>query len=167
MKFKPNSLMMKKSLMIMIAMIGLTTACSSKPAGKDAGQTQNNTTTESGKPEHITYDEFLVKVWNFEENPQKWVFKGDIPVIIDFYADWCGPCKKIAPIMDKIAKEYDGKVKVYKINVDNERKLAGVFQVQSIPSVLFVPMSGQPSMQTGALPEDAYYKIVKEQLLVK
>lgn len=159
--------MMKKSLMIMIAMIGLTTACSSKPAGKETGQTQSTISNEAGKPEHITYDDFLVKVWNFEENPQTWVFKGDMPVIIDFYADWCGPCKKIAPIMDKIAKEYDGKVKVYKINVDNERKLAGVFQVQSIPSVLFVPMSGQPSMQTGALPEDAYFKIVKEQLLVK
>jgi thioredoxin 1 len=159
--------MMKKSLLMIITVVGISTACSST-TGKEIPEVNKvETVSETGKPEHITYDEFLEKVWNFEENPQKWVFKGDVPVIIDFYADWCKPCKMIAPTMDKIAKQYEGKVKVYKINVDNERKLASVFQVQSIPAVLFVPMKGEPSMQTGALSEEAYMKIVKDNLLVK
>jgi thioredoxin len=159
--------MMKKSLLMIITVVGISTACSSTTGKEIPEGNKVETITETGKPEHISYDEFLEKVWNFEENPQKWVFKGDVPVIIDFYADWCKPCKMIAPTMDKIAKEYEGKVKVYKINVDNERKLASVFQVQSIPAVLFVPMKGEPSMQTGALSEEAYMKIVKDNLLVK
>jgi thioredoxin len=159
--------MMKKSLLILIAVVGISTACSSTTGKEVPEGNEVAVVIETGKPEHITYDEFLVKVWNFEENPQKWVFKGEVPVIIDFYADWCKPCKMIAPTMEKIAKEYEGKVIVYKINVDNERKLASVFQVQSIPSVLFVPLKGEPSMQTGALSEEAYMKIVKDQLLVK
>lgn len=158
---------MKKSLIIIIAMIGLSAACTSQSSGQEPAKAQSVSKLESGKPLSITYDDFLEKVWDFKENPQKWVFKGDLPIVIDFYADWCGPCKRIAPIMEKLAKEYDGKLRVYKINVDNERKLAGVFQVQSIPAVLFVPVSGQPSMQTGALTEEMYYKVVKEQLLVK
>jgi thioredoxin len=159
--------MMKKSLLIIIAIVGISTACSSTTGKEIPEGNKIETTVVSGEPIQLTYDEFLKNIWNFEENPQKWVFKGDTPVIIDFYADWCKPCKMIAPILDKIAKDYEGKIKVYKINVDNERKLASVFQVQSIPSVLFVPMKGEPSMQTGALSEEAYLKIVKEQLLVK
>jgi len=159
--------MMKKSLLIIIAVVGISTACSSTTGKEIPEGNKIETRVVSGEPIQLTYDEFIKNVWNFEENPQKWVFKGDTPVIIDFYADWCKPCKMIAPILDKIAKDYEGKIKVYKINVDNERKLASVFQVQSIPSVLFVPMKGEPSMQTGALSEEAYLKIVKEQLLVK
>ncbi len=159
--------MIKKSLLLITAIVGLSTACSSSTGKQIPVETKIENTTESGKPIHITYDEFLVKVWNFEESPQNWVFKGDKPVIIDFYADWCKPCKIISPYLDKIAKDYEGKLIVYKINVDNERKLASVFQVQSIPSVLFVPLKGQPSMQTGAMAEEAYRKAVTDQLLVK
>ena len=117
------------------------------------------------KPEFLTYDAFLKEVWNFEKNPQQWVYEGDVPCVIDFYADWCGPCKRVAPIMEELAKEFDGKLKVYKINVDKERKLASVFQVRSIPSVLFVPKEGKPMMQVGAMQRDDYFKVVKEQLL--
>ena len=117
------------------------------------------------KPEHLTYETFLEKVWNFEKNPQKWVYEGDVPCVIDFYADWCGPCKRVAPIMEELAKKYDGKLKVYKINVDKERKLASAFQIRSIPTVLFVPKEGKPMMQVGALQRDDYFKVVKEQLL--
>ncbi len=88
-----------------------------------------------------------------------------MPSVIDFYADWCAPCRKIAPIMEKLAKEYDGQLKVYKIDVDVERKLAGVFQVRSIPAVMFTPKTGQPMMQAGALTEEMYVKIVEEELL--
>jgi len=121
--------------------------------------------SSEAKPEFLTYDTFLKEVWNFEKNPQQWVYEGDVPCVIDFYADWCGPCKRVAPIMDELAKEFDGKLKVYKINVDKERKLASVFQVRSIPSVLFVPKDGKPMMQVGALQRDDYFKVVKEQLL--
>lgn len=159
--------MMRKTLLIILAVVGITTACSSTTGKQNPEKANVSAVSESGKPIHITYDEFLEKVWNFEESPQKWVFKGDIPVVIDFYADWCKPCKMIAPYMEKLASENEGKLIVYKINVDDERKLASVFQVQSIPSVLFVPVKGEPSMQTGALSEDAYIKIVKEQLLGK
>lgn len=122
---------------------------------------------DATKPEYLTYNTFLEKVWNFEENPQEWVYRNELPSVIDFYADWCAPCRKIAPIMEKLAKDYEGRVKIYKINVDEERKLASVFRVQSIPSVLFSPVSGQPMMQAGAMTEEMYVKIIEEQLLQK
>ena len=117
------------------------------------------------EPEYLTYDTFLKEVWNFEENPQEWVYEGDIPCVIDFYADWCKPCRMVAPIMDDLAKEYEGKVKIYKVDVDKEKRLASVFQVRSIPAVLFSPKSGRPMMQAGALPKDQYVKIIEENLL--
>ena len=90
---------------------------------------------------------------------------GKVPAVIDFYADWCGPCRKVGPIMEKLAQEYDGRLSVYKVNVDKEKDLATAFQVRSIPMVLFVPLEGQPMMQVGALPETEYRKVVEERLL--
>lgn len=119
------------------------------------------------EPEYLTYETFKEKVWDFEKNPEEWKYEGDIPCVIDFYADWCKPCKMVAPIMDDLAKKYDGKVKIYKIDTDKEKKLAGVFGIRSIPSVLFSPMEGKPMMQTGALQKDAYIKIINEELLNK
>lgn len=116
-------------------------------------------------PIYLTYDTFLEKVWDFESNPQEWVYKGDIPCVIDFYADWCKPCKMVAPIMDDLAKTYDGRVQIYKVDVDKEKKLASVFQVKSIPSVLFSPKEGRPMMQAGALPKDQYIQIIEKDLL--
>ena len=113
----------------------------------------------------LTYNEFLKKVWNFENNPNTFIYKGKLPAVVDFYADWCGPCRRVAPIMEKLAEEYDGRLLVYKVNVDQEKDLASAFQVKSIPMVLFIPMEGQPMMQVGALPEDGYRKVVEEQLL--
>ena len=117
------------------------------------------------KPEYLTLETFKEKVWDFEENPQEWVYKGETPCVIDFYADWCKPCKMVAPIMDEMAQKYDGKVKIYKIDTDKERELAGIFRVRSIPSVLFVPSEGKPSMQAGALPRDSYVEIIENELL--
>ena len=120
---------------------------------------------EESKVKHLTYKEFLDKVWDFEKDPQTFNYKGEQPAIIDFYADWCGPCRMVAPILEKLADDYDGKVLIYKINVDKERELASAFQVRSIPTMLFVPMKGQPMMQSGALGEQALKEIIETKLL--
>lgn len=118
------------------------------------------------KPEHLTLETFKEKVFDFEAN-KEWKFKGEIPAIIDFYADWCGPCKRVAPIMEELAKEYDGKVKIYKIDTDKEKQLAGMFGIRSIPSILFIPVEGQPQMTTGALPKENFVEFINEILKVK
>ena len=100
-----------------------------------------------------------------KENFNDEVINSEVPVMIDFYADWCGPCRMVGPIMEKLAQEYDGKLAVYKVNVDQERDLAAAFQVRSIPMVLFFPVEGQPMMQVGALSEDDYRKVIEERLL--
>ena len=129
------------------------------------------------KVKHLTYKEFLSKVWNFESNPTTFVYKGKLPAVIDFYADWCGPCRRVAPIMEKLAEEYDGKLLVYKINVDQEKELSQAFNIKSIPAVMFIPVaessstrgasasSVQPMMQVGAMPEEGYRKVIEEQLI--
>lgn len=122
---------------------------------------------KNDEPEYLTYETFLKKVWNFEENPQEWIYEGEVPCVIDFYADWCKPCRLVAPIMDDLAKEYEGELKIYKVNVDKEKKLAQVFQVRSIPAVLFSPKQGRPMMQAGALPKDQYVRIIEDNLLNK
>ena len=120
---------------------------------------------KESKVKHLTYNEFLKKVWDFEKNPNTFNYKGKLPAIVDFYADWCGPCRRVAPIMEKLAEEYDGKLLIYKVNTQNEAKLASAFQIRSIPTVLFIPMEGQPMMQVGALPEEGYRQVIEEQLL--
>lgn len=117
------------------------------------------------KVQHITYQDFLDKIWDFEKSPDVYVYKGKTAAIVDFYADWCGPCRKIGPYLEKLAQEYEGRLTVYKINVDHEKELASAFQVRSIPMVLFFPLEGQPMMQVGAMAESEYRKIVEERLL--
>ena len=114
---------------------------------------------------HLTYKDFLKEIWDFEKNPKSFEYKGKTAAIVDFYADWCGPCRKVAPIMEKLAKTYEGKLKIYKINVDQEKALAGAFGVRSIPTMLFIPKKGQPMMQAGALKEEDYVKVIEERLL--
>ena len=118
------------------------------------------------KPEHLTLETFKEKVFNFETE-KEWNFKGDIPAIIDFYADWCGPCKRIAPIMEELAIEYEGKVKIYKIDTEDQKQLAGIFGIRSIPSILFVPIGEQPQMSSGALPKTEFVRMIKEILKVE
>lgn len=113
----------------------------------------------------LTYNEFVKKVWNFEKDPNTFKYEGKLPCVVDFYATWCGPCRKVSPIMEKIAKEYDGMLIVYKIDVDKEPKLASTFSVRSIPTVLFIPMEGQPMKQVGALSEQQYKQIIENNLL--
>jgi thioredoxin len=116
--------------------------------------------------EFLTKDTFKEKVFNFEEN-KDWKFEGDKPCLIDFYADWCGPCKMVAPILEELSDEYNGKIDIYKIDTEQERELAGMFGIQSIPSLLFVPTEGQPQMAMGALPKDTFKKAIKDVLHVE
>jgi thioredoxin len=126
------------------------------------------TNPADGKVRKINTQEFINEIFDYKSSPTKWVYKGDKPAVIDFYADWCGPCKRVAPIMDELAKEYAGKMYFYKINTDEERELAGaVFGIRSIPSILFIPAQGQPMMYTGAFPKQEYVKLINEKLNVK
>ncbi|MBT3755623.1 MAG: thioredoxin [Candidatus Cloacimonetes bacterium] len=117
------------------------------------------------KPEYIALETFKEKIFDFE-NDTEWNYKGELPAIIDFYADWCGPCKRVAPIMEELAAEYDGKVKIYKIDTEDQKELASIFGIRSIPSILFIPVSEQPQMSTGALPKAEFEKMIKEILKV-
>jgi thioredoxin 1 len=116
--------------------------------------------------EHLTNETFKDKVFNFEEN-KEWKFEGDKPCLIDFYADWCAPCKIVHPILEELAEEYNGKINIYKVDTEKERQLAGMFGIQSIPSLLFVPLEGQPQMAMGALPKDTFKKAIKDVLKVE
>ncbi len=111
--------------------------------------------------EYLTQETFKEKVFNFEQN-KEWKFEGELPCIIDFYADWCGPCKMVAPILEELAEEYQGKVDVYKVDTEDQRELSAMFGIQSIPSLLFVPKDGQPQMAQGALPKDTFKKAFKD-----
>jgi thioredoxin 1 len=116
--------------------------------------------------EHLTKETFLKKVFNYEAN-KEWKFEGEKPCIIDFYADWCGPCKMVAPVLEELASDYDGKINVYKVDTEAEQELASAFGIRSIPSFLFVPAEGQPQMAMGALPKDTFIKAFKDVLGVE
>lgn len=111
--------------------------------------------------EHLTKETFQEKVFNFEQN-KDWKFEGDLPCVIDFYADWCGPCKMVAPILEELSTEYDGKVNIYKVNTEQEQELAGAFGIRSIPSMLFCPADGQPQMAVGALPKESIVQAMND-----
>lgn len=116
--------------------------------------------------EHLNLETFKTKVFDFEKNTE-WKFNGNKPAIIDFYADWCGPCKMVAPILEELSKEYDGKIDIYKIDTESEQELASVFGIKSIPSLLFIPKDAQPQMAMGALPKDSFKKAFKDILGVE
>jgi thioredoxin 1 len=116
--------------------------------------------------EHLTKETFLEKVFNYEKN-KEWKFEGKKPCLIDFYADWCGPCKIVAPVLEELAEEFDDKIDVFKVNTEEELELASVFGIRSIPSFLFVPADGQPQMAMGALPRETFIKAFKDVLSVE
>ncbi|NSW44464.1 MAG: thioredoxin [Bacteroidales bacterium] len=115
---------------------------------------------------HLTTSEFKEKIFNYEKN-QEWKYEGDKPSIIDFYADWCSPCKMVAPILEELAKEYEGKIDIFKVDTEAEQELAAVFGIRSIPSLLFIPKDGQPQMAMGALPKETFIRAIDEVLGVK
>lgn len=114
--------------------------------------------------EHLTMQSFKEKVFDFEQH-KEWHFAGEMPCIIDFYADWCGPCRAVAPVLEQLAQEYAGKVNVYKINTENEPELSAMFGIRSIPTILFVPTAGQPQAAMGALPKQAFVEAINKVLL--
>jgi len=113
----------------------------------------------------LTKKDFLEKIYNYEKNRDRFVYEGSMPCIIDFYADWCPPCKTVDPILKELAKEYKGKIKIYKINTDNERELAQTFRIQNIPTYFFIPAKREPASAIGALPRESFVKVIEEFLL--
>ena len=113
--------------------------------------------------ENLTKATFLEKVFNYEKN-KEWTFEGKVPAIIDFYADWCGPCKALAPVLEELSAEYGDKVTIYKVDTEAEQELAAAFGIRSIPSMLFCPVDEEPQMAHGALPKTQIEKIIKDVL---
>lgn len=153
-----------KKLLFILLMAGLTIACT--------GQTKSDNTKTTKKEVKVKTIElnkidFLEKVANYEANPQEFNYLGDKPALIDFYADWCGPCKAIAPVLEELAAEYDGEIYIYKINTEEQQELAALFGIRSIPSLLFVPMGEQPQMAQGALPKATLKEAINKVLLKK
>jgi thioredoxin len=114
--------------------------------------------------EHLTKETFLEKVFDYE-NSSEWSYRGELPAVIDFYADWCGPCKMVAPIIEELSREYEGKVSFYKVDTEAEQELAAAFGIQSIPSLLFIPKDGKPQMAAGALPKQTLQQVIDKELL--
>jgi thioredoxin len=113
---------------------------------------------------HLTAEDFKERVFNYETG-KEWKYEGTLPAIIDFYADWCQPCKMVAPVLEELAREYAGQIVVYKVNTEEEQELASVFGIQSIPTLLFIPKEGQPQAAMGALPKQTFEKAIKDVLL--
>jgi len=117
------------------------------------------------KLEHLTEETFKTKVFDFEKN-QEWKFEGELPCLIDFYADWCAPCKMVAPVLEELQNEYEGKINIYKIDTEDQQNLASMFGIRSIPSLLFVPKDGKPQMAQGALPKNTLKQTIKDVMKV-
>lgn len=116
--------------------------------------------------ESLTRESFIDKVFDYENNEQ-WQFKGTKPAIIDFYADWCGPCKAVSPILEELSKEYQGLIDFYKIDTDQEQELAAMFGIRSIPTVLFIPVDDEPRIAVGAMPKEVYERAIEDLFNIK
>ena len=114
----------------------------------------------------ITKQDFIDKIFDYE-NEKEWKFKGELPAIVDFYADWCGPCKMVAPVLEKLSEEYEGKLNIYKVNTEQEQEISAAFGISSIPSILFIPKDEQPQMAAGALPKETFKQLIKDVLKVE
>ncbi len=146
-----------KKFVTLILITGVVFAACAGNAAKDTKMTTIQ----------LTKADFLAKVADYETNPQEWKYLGDRPALIDFYADWCGPCKAVAPVLEELAAEYGDSIYIYKVNVDKERDLAALFGVRSIPTLLFIPMDGDPQISQGAMPKASLKEAIDEVLLNK
>ncbi len=114
---------------------------------------------------HLTTQEFKDTIFDYTTE-KEWKYKGTKPAIIDFYADWCGPCKMVAPVLEELSEDFEKEIIIYKVDTEKELELSGVFGIQSIPTFLFIPMEGRPMMQPGALPKKVFKQVIEEELLV-
>lgn len=113
---------------------------------------------------NLTADDFKEKIFDYSKD-EEWKYKGSLPAIVDFYADWCGPCKAVAPVLEELSNEYKDQLVIYKIDTDNEQELSTLFGIQSIPTLLFIPVDGNPMLQKGAIPKNAFKQVIEERLL--
>ena len=161
---------MKNLALIVIAILAISSGCSNGTSKTEKAEPAieksvvEKTVVTEKKTIQLTTATFKEKVFNYDVN-QEWKYEGDKPCIIDFYADWCGPCKIVAPVLEELAAEYEGEIIIYKIDTEKQRELASAFGIQSIPSLLFVPVKGQPQMSQGALPKEQFVKVIDEFLL--
>ncbi|MDD3522580.1 MAG: thioredoxin [Bacteroidales bacterium] len=125
----------------------------------------DKTTENKTKIMELTKDEFIKRVYNYEANPNEWIFEGDKPSVVDFHATWCAPCKMLAPSLEELNQEYNGQINIYKVDVDKSPELAAIFGVRSVPTLLWIPMKGKPSITQGALPKSQLESIIKNTLL--
>ncbi len=155
--------------LLAVALLTTSLSCNQQNKNKEENKVSNleNKFDNKGSVVHISNATFKEIIMDYSSNPQTWMFKGQLPCIVDFYADWCGPCKHIGPILEELAKEYSGKINVYKVNVDQEKELSAFFKIESIPALIFSPVKGDPTMQAGALSKEDYKKMIDEILLSK
>ena len=154
-----------KKILIAILSVFLLASCGNnekKDKKTEPIQEENIVVEEDTFVKTLDYKKFIKNVWDIETYPDSVVYKGKQPCVIDFYADWCGPCKAIAPTLEEIAKEYAGELYIYKINVDNDPEIANAFNIVGIPTLLFIPMEGRYTVKTGAMPKEELVEIIKE-----
>ena len=151
-------------VLFLISVVLLLVSCSMS-AKSDKNETGG--VAAQGEVVVLNKADFLTKVYNYEKNQSEWVYEGTKPCIVDFYADWCGPCKKVSPILKELAGEYKNDIIIYKINVDNEKELAAAFGIQSIPTLLFIPAKGKPQIAQGALSKEQFVEQINGFLLGK
>ena len=151
----------------LIAVMLLPVHCSYAQSGNEKAEKTEEVEAISGEVMMINKKDFLEKIYNYEKNKDSFVYEGDLPCVIDFYADWCGPCKKVEPILKELAGVYKGKVLFFKINVDNEKELAQFFRIQSIPTFFFIPVQGELRWAERALPRESFVEAIDKILLNK
>lgn len=159
---------MKTPLYILLASALMLAGCTNNKKADNSASKQtteqktDDAASDEGAVTQLSAADFRLKIMDYEAHRTEWVFEGKRPAVIDFYTTWCGPCKMMAPIVEEMAKAYAGKVDFYKVDIDKEQELAKTFGIQSIPTFLFIPVKGKPTMQMGAMPKETFEKMVKE-----
>lgn len=160
---------MRKITLLVTALL-LAAGCANAASNGNASETDSKQILKEKKNMKtisLNKEEFLKKIVNYEADPQGWNYLGDKPALVDFYAPWCGPCKSLAPVLEELAAEYEGQIYIYKVNTEDEQELAAAFGIRSIPTLLFVPVGGNPQVAQGALPKQELKKIIDSVLLKK